>query len=229
MCRRAPPNLGRPLSQPPQCVPPNSTYPIYRILFSICILYRRGSDGTETSQIFSGCRRRAEFRRAAEKLGIAQPPLSSQIHDLENEIGVQLFRRIPKGAELTEAGVAFLSAVPAVFDKVERAVTLAQKGGRGEVGQLRVGYTGSAAFNQIVPESLRAFRRAYPSVELTLEELNSPQLLDQLNRQRLDAVFIRPGKEPPPGFTITAPRCGADDGLGAFRPPACLQPCGETD
>jgi DNA-binding transcriptional LysR family regulator len=144
------------------------------------------------------------FRRAAEKLGIAQPPLSSQIHDLENEIGVQLFRRIPKGAELTEAGVAFLSAVPAVFDKVERAVTLAQKGGRGEVGQLRVGYTGSAAFNQIVPESLRAFRRAYPSVELTLEELNSPQLLDQLNRLRLDAVFIRPGKEPPPGFTITA-------------------------
>jgi DNA-binding transcriptional LysR family regulator len=144
------------------------------------------------------------FRRAAAKLGIAQPPLSSQIHDLEDEIGVQLFRRVPKGAELTEAGAAFLSAVPEVFDKVERAVKLAQKGGRGEVGQLRVGYTGSAAFNQIVPESLRAFRRAYPSVELTLEELNSPQLLDQLNRQRLDAVFIRPGKEPPAGFAVTA-------------------------
>jgi DNA-binding transcriptional LysR family regulator len=143
------------------------------------------------------------FRRAAEKLGMAQPPLSSQIHDLENEIGVQLFRRVPKGAELTEAGVAFLSAVPALFDKLDQAIKLAQKGGRGEVGQLRVGYTGSASFNQIVPRSLRAFRRAYPNVELTLEELNSPQLLDQLSRQRLDAVFIRPAKEPPPGFNVT--------------------------
>lgn len=143
------------------------------------------------------------FRRAAEKLGIAQPPLSSQIHDLENEIGVRLFRRVPKGAELTEAGVALLSAVPAVFDKLDQAVKLAQRGGRGEEGRLRVGYTGSASFNQIVPRSLRAFRRAYPNVALTLEELNSPQLLDQLSRQRLDAVFIRPGKEPPPGFTVT--------------------------
>lgn len=143
------------------------------------------------------------FRRAAEKLGMAQPPLSSQIHDLERELGVLLFRRVPKGAELTEAGVAFLSAVPALFDKLDQAIKLAQRGGRGEVGQLRVGYTGSASFNQIVPRSLRAFRRAYPSVELTLEELNSPQLLDQLSRQRLDAVFIRPAKEPPPGFNIT--------------------------
>ncbi len=143
------------------------------------------------------------FRRAAEKLGIAQPPLSSQIHDLEREIGVQLFRRVPKGAELTEAGIAFLSAVPTVFDKLDQAVKLAKRGGRGEVGQLRVGYTSSASFNQIVPRSLRAFRRAYPNVELTLEELNSPQLLDQLARQRLDLVFIRPGKEPPPGFIVT--------------------------
>jgi len=143
------------------------------------------------------------FRRAAEKLGIAQPPLSSQIHDLESEIGVQLFRRVPKGAELTEAGNAFLSAIPAVFDKLDQALKLAQRGGRGEVGHLRVGYTGSASFNHIVPRSLRAFLRAYPAVELTLEELNSPQLLDQLNRQRLDAAFIRPGKEPPPGFNVT--------------------------
>jgi DNA-binding transcriptional LysR family regulator len=143
------------------------------------------------------------FRRAAERLGIAQPPLSSQIHDLEKEIGVSLFRRVPKGAELTEAGVAFRAAAPAVFEKVEQAVRLAQRGGRGEVGQLRVGYTSSASFNQIVPKSLLAFRRTYPAVELTLEELNSPQLLDMLDRQRLDAVFIRPGRELPRGFSVT--------------------------
>jgi DNA-binding transcriptional LysR family regulator len=144
------------------------------------------------------------FRRAAEKLGMAQPPLSSQVHDLENEMGVLLFRRVSKGAELTEAGLAFLSAVPAIFDKLEHAVKLARKGGRGKVGQLRIGYTGSASFNPIVPKSLLAFRRSYPDVELTLEESNSPQLLDLLNRQRLDAVFIRPGKEPPLGFAVMA-------------------------
>jgi DNA-binding transcriptional LysR family regulator len=142
------------------------------------------------------------FRRAAEKLDMAQPALSSQIHDLENEMGVLLFRRVSKGAELTEAGVAFLNAVPGIFDKVDHAVKAARRGGQGKVGQLRVGYTGSASFNQIVPRSLLSFRRSYPDVELTLEEANSPQLLDQLSRQRLDAVFIRPGKAPPPGYSV---------------------------
>jgi DNA-binding transcriptional LysR family regulator len=142
------------------------------------------------------------FRRAAERLGIAQPPLSSQIHDLERELGVALFRRVSKGAELTEAGAAFLAEVPVVFEGVDRAVRMAQRGGRGEVGQLRVGYTGSASFNGIVPNALRAFRRAYPEVELALDELNSAHLLDRLIHQRLDAVFFRPGKEPPTNVNV---------------------------
>ncbi len=137
------------------------------------------------------------FRRAAERVGIAQPPLSSQIHDLEAELGVRLFRRVPKGAELTEAGSAFLAEVPSIFERIEHAVHMAQRGGRGEVGQFRVGYTGSTSFNEIVPKALRQFRRAYPEVELALEELNSLQLLDRLAHHRLDAVFIRPAKELP--------------------------------
>jgi DNA-binding transcriptional LysR family regulator len=142
------------------------------------------------------------FRRAAERLGMAQPPLSSQIHDLERELGVSLFRRVPKGAELTEAGVAFLAEVPAVFEQVDRAVRMAQRGGRGEVGLLRVGFTGSTLFNDIVPNSIREFRRAFPEVELELEELNSIHLLDRLNHWRLDAVFIRPGAEAPTGVAL---------------------------
>lgn len=133
---------------------------------------------------------------------MAQPPLSSQIHDLERELGVQLFRRVPKGAELTEAGAAFLAEVPEIFESVDRAVRMAQRGGRGEVGQLRVGFTGSTSFNEIVPEALRNYRRAYPEVELSLEELNSLQLLDRLTHERLDAVFIRPGNEPPSGVAV---------------------------
>lgn len=142
------------------------------------------------------------FRRAAERVGIAQPPLSSQIHDLEAELGVRLFRRVPKGAELTEAGAAFLAEVPSIFERVDQAVRMAQRGGRGEVGHLRVGYTGSTSFNNLVPEALRQFRRAYPEVELTLEELNSLQLLDRLTHQRLDAVFIRPGRKPVSGAAV---------------------------
>jgi len=141
------------------------------------------------------------FRKAAERVGIAQPPLSSQIRDLEKELGVQLFRRVSRGVELTEAGAAFLAEVPAVFKRVAHATKMAKRGGRGEVGQLRVGFTGSTTFNGIVPRSLREFRRAYPEVEVVLEELNTPILLERLRLQRLDAAFIRSGRQTPTGTT----------------------------
>jgi DNA-binding transcriptional LysR family regulator len=142
------------------------------------------------------------FRKAAERVGIAQPPLSSQIQDLEKELGVQLFRRISRGVELTEAGVAFLAEVPAVFERVEHAIKMAKRGGRGEIGQFRVGFTGSTVFNGIVPRSIREFRRAYPEVEVVLEELNTPPLLERLRQQRLDAVFIRSGRQTPTGMAM---------------------------
>ncbi len=99
------------------------------------------------------------FRRAAEVLGMHSHRSVAKSVDLENELGVKLFRRVPKGAELTEAGVAFLSAVPVVFEKIEHAVKTARKGNRGEIGQLRVGYTGSAAFKP----SRAAFCAGFPS------------------------------------------------------------------
>jgi DNA-binding transcriptional LysR family regulator len=143
------------------------------------------------------------FRRAAEKLGMAQPPLSSQIKDLEDEIGAQLFRRLPRGAALTEAGEAFLAEVRVVFGQIEYAKKMALRGALGELGRLRVGFTGSAAFSEIVPKIIRSFRRAYPKVDLTLAELNTVQLLEQLRLRLIDAVFIRPGSSAPEGLTVT--------------------------
>lgn len=175
---------------------PLAIHPIYRLSKLIFVIYQLPME-LRHLRYFLAVADELHFRRAAERLGMAQPPLSSQIHDLERELGTPLFRRVPKGAELTEAGAAFLAEVPAVFERVDRAVHMAQRGGRGEVGQLRVGYTGSTTFNQFVPNSLRAFRRAYPEVELALEELNSPELLNRLVHHRLDAVFFRPGKEQP--------------------------------
>lgn len=132
------------------------------------------------------------FTRAARKLGIGQPPLSQQIKDLEEEIGARLFHRVPQGAELTEAGEAFLAGVRDLPDLAQAAVHAARRAARGETGALRVGFTGSAAFNPIVPSIIRAYRRRYPDVELTLQEGNSLALVASLREDRLDAAFLRP-------------------------------------
>lgn len=79
------------------------------------------------------------FTRAATKLGIGQPPLSQQIKDLERELGAQLFRRVPHGAELTEAGKAFYDVVKGMPATATRAVLAAQRVAVGESGVLRVG------------------------------------------------------------------------------------------
>ncbi|HGY2281771.1 TPA: itaconate degradation transcriptional regulator RipR [Citrobacter braakii] len=133
------------------------------------------------------------FTRAAAKLGIGQPPLSQQIKDLERELGTLLFRRVPHGAELTEAGIAFYEVVKGIPVAAERATQAAQRIARGESGVLRVGFTASAAFNSVVPDAIRTFKRAYPDVCLQLEEGNTTRLADGLNEGSLDVAFLRPG------------------------------------
>jgi hypothetical protein len=131
------------------------------------------------------------FSRAAARVGIGQPPLSQQIKDLEAEVGAPLFHRIPQGAELTAAGHAFLENVRAIPLQAERAIRAARRGARGEIGSLRVGFTSSAPFNPVVTSTIRSFRRAYPDVDLTLEEANTTRLVAGLRDGELDAVFLR--------------------------------------
>src|SRR5271156_3795516 len=133
------------------------------------------------------------FTRAAARVGIGQPPLSQQIKDLESEVGAALFHRIPQGAELTDAGRAFLDHVQAIPSQAERAVRAAQRAARGEIGSLRVGYTGSASFNPIVTGAIRSFKSAYPDVDLSLEEDNTTRLIAGLREHLLDVVFLRSG------------------------------------
>jgi DNA-binding transcriptional LysR family regulator len=133
------------------------------------------------------------FTRAAAKVGIGQPPLSQQIKDLEGEVGAALFHRLAHGAELTEAGKAFLAGVKEMPSIAQRAIIAARRAARGETGSLRVGFTASAAFNVVVPSAIGAFRRAYPDIALTLEETNTAPLIDRLRDGTLDAAFLRPG------------------------------------
>ena len=118
---------------------------------------------------FLAVAREGNFTRAAAGLGIGQPPLSLQIKDLEREGGALLFRRVAHGAELTEAGHAFLDVVGGMPGLAEQGIRSAQRAARGEIGDLRVGFTASSAFNTVVPGTVRAFRRAWPGVRLPLE------------------------------------------------------------
>ncbi|KQM19120.1 hypothetical protein ASE49_07645 [Novosphingobium sp. Leaf2] len=132
------------------------------------------------------------FTRAAQQLGIAQPPLSAQIKALEDELGVRLFHRVPQGAVLTEAGIAFRRAVEQIPGIVEHAIHAAQRAGRGETGALRVGYTGSAKFHSAVPNAIRQFRRRWPDIALKLVEQNSIDLARALEDDMIDIAFLRP-------------------------------------
>lgn len=141
---------------------------------------------------FLAVAREKNFTRAAAALGIGQPPLSQQIRDLEDEIGAKLFHRVPQGAVLTEAGQAFLAAAERLPDEAASAIHAARRAARGETGAIRVGFTGSAAFNPIVPAVIRNYRRAFAGIELTLREGNSLELVSALLENRLDAAFLRP-------------------------------------
>jgi DNA-binding transcriptional LysR family regulator len=129
--------------------------------------------------------------RAAERLGIQQPPLSLQIRALEREVGTALFRRKPRGMELTAAGKAFLTDATAILEHVDHAFAITRRTARGEEGRIAIGFTSSAPFHPFVPRVIRAFRESFPLVALTLEESGTSELVDALRAERLDAVFVR--------------------------------------
>jgi DNA-binding transcriptional LysR family regulator len=142
------------------------------------------------------------FTRAAARIGIAQPPLSQQIQALEKELGTPLFRRTPQGAELNEAGAAFLPEVQRVLANADTAVDAAQRAARGERGRLRLGFTASAAFNPVVPTLIRRFQRAWPQVTIVLLETNTIGLIKAMESGQLDAAFIRPSSLTPAHLTL---------------------------
>ncbi|MGO9571821.1 MAG: LysR family transcriptional regulator [Desulfomonilaceae bacterium] len=130
------------------------------------------------------------FGRAAKRVGIAQPPLSKQIQQLEDEIGVKLFQRTKRRVLLTPAGKTFLIEAGQVLDLSQRAIRSAQRAERGEIGRLVVSFVGSATYS-FVPSALRSFRNQFPHVELVLRELTTDQQLDALRGKAVHAGFLR--------------------------------------
>ena len=141
--------------------------------------------------------------RAAERLGMQQPPLSRQINAIERELDVQLFRRKSRGVELTDAGRALLEDASATLANLDRSFERTRRTARGEQGQIRVGIPPTAPFHPFVLHAIRGFREAFPLVSLTLEEFLSNELIERLRNERMDVAFIRTSPVDQEGLVIT--------------------------
>lgn len=138
--------------------------------------------------------------RAAEQLGIQQPPLSLQIKALERELGVLLFTRHPRGVTLTDAGRLFQVEATRLLQDMEAMQQRMARVASGQTGTLAVGFTSSAAAHRFMPEALRAFRRKFPDVELQLRENNAAELTEDLAAGRLHCGLLRVPVDRPEGL-----------------------------
>lgn len=142
--------------------------------------------------------------RAAERLGMAQAPLSQQIKTLEGEMGALLFRRLPRGVELTDAGAALLVEARAILARIGEAQAIVARAARGEEGRLRIGFTNSACFHPATPTAIAAFRAAAPQVGLAFEQGSTGALIERLRAGEIDAAFIRTAAARPERLTLHA-------------------------
>lgn len=129
--------------------------------------------------------------RAAERLGMQQPPLTRMLQSLEAELGVALMERLPRGVRPTTAGQALLEEARGILAQVDGVTDVVRRAARGERGRLAIGFTSSAALHPFVPSVLRLFRETFVGVTVVLEEAGTGELLDALVHEKLDAAFIR--------------------------------------
>jgi LysR family transcriptional regulator, benzoate and cis,cis-muconate-responsive activator of ben and cat genes len=132
------------------------------------------------------------FTKAAARLRVAQPALSRQIQDLEDEIGVDLLRRSPRGVTLTAEGKLFLEETRELLKRVDESVEKTRALARGEYGELHIGYI-PIPTAEILPQALEAFRKAVPHVKLVLHDLSTDELIAGLRHSTLEvAVMVQP-------------------------------------
>src|SRR6202045_4422284 len=146
------------------------------------------------------------YGRAARRLRVAQPALSRQIQDLEEELGFKLFERLPRGVRLSAAGKLFLEDARRILQEVSEAAVRAGRVASGRLGTLRVGFTENASWRGVVPDSFRRFREQQPGAELQLQPAASLEQLEAIRSGRLDAGFVNfmPKSDPELGQLLVA-------------------------
>ena len=143
-------------------------------------------------QYFVAVAEELHFGRAADRLHMAQPPLSAQIRQLEAELGVTLLHRTTRRVELAPAGEVLLARAREILASVDRATQDTQRAARGELGRLAVGFTGSSTY-ALLPGLAAALRSALPGVLLDLHgELLTPVQVSSLLDGTLDLGLLRP-------------------------------------
>ncbi|MEO5932995.1 MAG: LysR family transcriptional regulator [Duganella sp.] len=131
------------------------------------------------------------FGKAALRLHMTQPPLSQTIQALEQLLGAALFERSRRGVALTPAGLALLPEARRLLARAQELPQLVQRAAAGEVGRLTLAFVSSADYS-VLPPFLRAYRAAYPQVQITLQESTSDLQLDDLLHNRIDAGLLIP-------------------------------------
>src|SRR5438309_2153584 len=130
------------------------------------------------------------YGRAAERLRVAQPALSRQIQDLEEEIGFKLFDRLPRGVKISAAGKCFMEDARRILQQVNEATARAKRVASGRSGTLRVGFVESISWHGVVPDSFRMFRERRSDAELQLKPLSSLEQTEAVRTGQLDAGFL---------------------------------------
>lgn len=147
------------------------------------------------------------FTKAADRLHVAQSSLSTQVQQLEAQLGARLLARRKRSAvSLTDAGVLFLVEARRALEQLERAEAVGRRAGRGEIGHVAIGYSPSAAVSGVLSSAIRAYRVQRSDVALHLAEMESPEQLAAIIESRLDVGFIRPLKDYPDGISASVIR-----------------------
>jgi len=128
--------------------------------------------------------------RAALRLHISQPPLTRQIQQLEEELGVQLLIRTPRGVELTQAGEMFLEEARNIRSLVEQAIERTKRAGQGQLGRIDIGIFGTGILSAI-PKLLQLFRDAHPDVRVVLHTMSKDEQIEALRQKRISVGFNR--------------------------------------
>src|SRR5712672_9437 len=131
------------------------------------------------------------FTKASARLRVAQPALSRQMTDLEDELGVDLMKRSPRGVTLTPEGKLFLDEVRELLKRADESVEKVRALARGEYGELHVGYAPSPTV-EILPPALAAFQKAVPRVKVLLHDLSSDELIAGLQNGTLELAIMVP-------------------------------------
>jgi len=148
-------------------------------------------------EYFQAVAEELNFGRAAERLFISQPGLSRQIKQMEEILEVQLFERTKRRVELTSAGHYLKSEVDYIFNHLELTKTQLKEIASGKIGELRIGFLGSAA-HTVLPELLVKISQNFPGIQTTLEELSNAMQVEMLEKDKLDLGFVRLARVPEP-------------------------------